>query len=66
MTLYVNGERVDVAPDERLGALVERLGFHVTAVAVAVGSEVVPRAKLAERALVDGDRVEIIRAVGGG
>jgi sulfur carrier protein len=38
----------------------------VEAVAVALNLNVVPRSQLAERVLVDGDRVEVVRAVGGG
>ena len=62
----VNGEAREVEGTTTVRALVERLGFRPEAVAVAVGGEVVPRARLAERVVGDGDVVEIIRAVGGG
>jgi sulfur carrier protein len=62
----VNGEPRAVPADTTVAALVQLVGAHPEGVAVAVNGEVVPRAALRTRALVEGDRVEIIRAVGGG
>ncbi|MFY7954846.1 MAG: sulfur carrier protein ThiS [Burkholderiaceae bacterium] len=36
------------------------------ALAIAVNREVVPRAKWHERRFADGDRVDIVKAIGGG
>ncbi|MFN7143851.1 MAG: sulfur carrier protein ThiS [Myxococcota bacterium] len=64
--LTVNGEPRETTEGTTIGHLVVALGAHPEGVAVAVNGEVVPRAEQAHRVLKDGDRVEIIRAVGGG
>jgi len=46
--------------------LLERLGLDGRRIAVAVERDVVPRSEYARRRLCDGDRVEILEAVGGG
>lgn len=66
MTVRVNGEDCEVVAPVALTALVKRFGFPIEAVAVAVNGEVVPRRQLPERMVCEGDRIEVIRAVGGG
>lgn len=66
MRVLVNGEPREVPAVTTVSALLEALGAHPEGVAVAVNAEVVPRGLRAERRLSEGDRVEIIRAVGGG
>lgn len=66
MTVHVNGEPREVPEALTLRGLVEWLGANPQAVAVAVNGEVVPRAEHVGRPVVEGDRVEVIRAVGGG
>jgi sulfur carrier protein len=65
VTLRVNGEPL-AFDGSTLGALLVHLGAQPDGVAVAVNGEVVPRSERELRPLRDGDRVEIIRAVGGG
>lgn len=67
MTLTVNGELREVRADTVSALLIEVLGgLPETGLAVAVNDEVVPRRLWGERALKLADRVEVIRAVGGG
>lgn len=66
LSVSVNGEPRAVAAGISLRALLVESGVRIEAVAVAVNGEVVPRARQPDRMLADGDRVEIIRAVGGG
>lgn len=66
MTIVVNGEVLDVPDDSDIRALVEQLGAPVDGVAVALNGEVVPRGQHAGTGLHPGDKVEVIRAVGGG
>ncbi len=66
MRLLVNGESRDVTDDIDVRALVETVGANPEGVAVAVNGEVVPRGQHREHRLREGDRVEVIRAVGGG
>lgn len=64
--IRVNGEPREIAAETTISALLEALGAPVQGVAVAVNGEVVPRARHRETTLRPGDRVEVIRAVGGG
>jgi len=50
----------------RLRSLLERLELGRRRVAVAINAQVVPRSRFAEAVIRDGDRVEVIHAVGGG
>jgi sulfur carrier protein len=65
MTVLVNGERLHF-DGRTLGELLDVLEAPADGVAVAVNGEVVPRTARRERPLHEGDRVEVIRAVGGG
>jgi sulfur carrier protein len=64
--VQVNGVPRTAARGSTIATLVAEVGAHPEGVAVAVNGAVVPRAQHARTALKDGDRVEIIRAVGGG
>jgi sulfur carrier protein len=71
LKLTVNGETMDLGEQVRtvkdlLAKLSLAGGEGPSRVAVAVNLEVIPRARHAEHALREGDRVEIIHAVGGG
>ena len=66
LTLTVNGEPRRAPAGARVCELVALLGLDGRRVAVAIGREVVPRSEHAARELRDGDRVEILEAVGGG
>ncbi len=66
MEIWVNGESREVAEGKTLRELVADLDMEPAGVAVEVNREVVPRGALGERLLADGDRVEVVRAIGGG
>ena len=67
MILKVNGEEQEVATGTTVDALLDRLGLPDPAgVAVAVNLDVVPRTEREIRVLAEGDRVDIVTAVGGG
>ena len=66
ITVQVNGEARELPAGATLATLLASLGVPVEGVAVALNLEVVPRGRLARRLLVHGDRVEVVRAVGGG
>ncbi|MEN9787025.1 MAG: sulfur carrier protein ThiS [Pseudomonadota bacterium] len=65
MQVRVNGEAREVAPCS-VAELLAELDASAEGVAVAVNGTVVPRSERAGLPLREGDRVEIIRAVGGG
>ena len=62
----VNGAAQRLAPDTDLAALLERLQLAGKRVAVEKNGEIVPRSRFAQTALANGDRLEIVVAVGGG
>ncbi len=66
MTIRVNGEPTQVSEGETVADLVQRLQLPADGVAVAVNLEVIPRVLHGETPLQEGDRVELVRAVGGG
>lgn len=68
MTLRLNGEPTEVPDDLTVLALLLHLGRDPAAstLAVAHNLHVVPRAEHADRKLAEGDRVDIVTAVGGG
>jgi sulfur carrier protein len=62
----VNGEPYRTPAGSHVTDLIAQLGLDGRRVAVAIGREVVPRSEHALRRLRDGDRIEILEAVGGG
>ena len=66
MKLLLNGQDREFAAPMTVASLLQAAGFGERRVAVEVNAEVVPRSRHAEHALADGDRIEIIHAIGGG
>jgi sulfur carrier protein len=66
ITITVNGKRLEVADDVSVEALLVQLGVQREYTAVAVNREVTPKSQYAGTRLQDGDRVEIVRPIGGG
>ena len=66
MQIFVNGEPRAVAEVLDLSALVEQLGLAGKRVAVELNREIVPHGQYQACPLKDGDRVEIVHAIGGG
>jgi sulfur carrier protein len=66
LQIRVNGEPRTLGAAACLADLIEALGLTGRKLAVAVNREVVPRAQYRARRLAEGDRVEILEAVGGG
>jgi sulfur carrier protein len=66
VNVRVNGEQRDVANGTNVAEVVGALTDAERGVAVAVDGEVVPRSAWDATALVDGQHVEVLRAVQGG
>ncbi len=66
MRITVNGEEREVPKCTSAAALVHLLGLAGQRVAVEVNLEIVPRSTYDAHLLQQGDRVEIVRAIGGG
>jgi sulfur carrier protein len=67
MPLTVNGTpRAFERPPATLADLVRTLGLEGKRIAVEKNGEIVPRSRYADTPVTDGDRLEIVGAVGGG
>ncbi len=66
MNIVLNGAQRGLEEPLTLLGLIDRLELTGKRLAVEVNEEVVPRSLHAEYRLHDGDRVEIVRAIGGG
>ena len=66
LTIDVNGDAHSLAVTCTIAELLEALGLGGKRVAVAVNRDVVIRSLHAKHRILDGDRVEILEAVGGG
>lgn len=66
ITITINGESRRLDRALNVGELLQQLELAGKRVAVERNGEIVPRSRLAAEALCDGDRLEIVVAVGGG
>jgi thiamine biosynthesis protein ThiS len=66
LRLVLNGKVRDVEDGTTLPALLETLGIDRRTIAVAHNGEVIRRDRYDGVVLRDGDRVEVVRMVGGG
>lgn len=66
MDIRLNGEPLALTAPCTLGELLIAQGLAQRRVAVEVNGEIIPRGRHAEHMLADGDRVEIVHALGGG
>jgi thiamine biosynthesis protein ThiS len=66
ITLQVNGKRIELEGPTPLVRYIEELGVDPRAVAVERNGEILERAAFESTVLGHGDRVEIVRMVGGG
>ena len=65
-TIHLNGRAFDVHEQTSVAALLEANGYAKRAVAVEINREIVPRSTHAQHIVRDGDKVEIVEAMGGG
>ena len=66
MRISVNGKELEVADGLSVEGLLAHLGVTREYTAVAVNREVTPKSAYAATTLREGDRVEIVRPMGGG
>jgi len=66
MNITLNGESRSFDAGLTVSALIEQLGYQGKRIAVERNGEIVPRSAHGETQLLDGDRLEVVVAVGGG
>ncbi|ACO76557.1 thiamine biosynthesis protein ThiS [Azotobacter vinelandii CA] len=66
MRIQLNGEPYELADGQTIADLLARLDLAGRRVAVELNLDIVPRSLHAATALREGDRVEVVHAIGGG
>ena len=66
MEIRLNGASHPLAEGSTVALLLEAAGFGARRVAVEINGAIVPRSRHATHELREGDRVEIVQALGGG
>jgi sulfur carrier protein len=66
LKISLNGIERQIDPTTSVAALLAENGYAERKIAVEVNREIVPKSAHAQRLLHDGDRVEIVQALGGG
>ncbi|MFA6920919.1 MAG: sulfur carrier protein ThiS [Gallionella sp.] len=66
ITVYINGAPRQLADSCSVAMLIEELGYTGKRIALEKNGDIVPRSLYATHALNDGDKLEIVVAVGGG
>lgn len=66
ITIKINGEDKELSSPLSLKEILERFQFPQQATAIALNQEVVPKSEQDQVRVKEGDRIEIVRAVGGG
>ena len=64
--IELNGAAHQLEADQTVEQLIAALSLAGKAVAVAINREIVPRSLWAQRQLQPADRVDVVRAIGGG
>ena len=66
ISIELNGEVRTVSSSDSVQDLIDTLSLTNQALAIAINREVVPRAKWREHRFAGGDKVDVVRAIGGG
>jgi sulfur carrier protein len=66
MVVSVNGKMMDLPEGTSVDGLLDHLKVKREYTAVAVNREITPKAQYADTHLKDGDKVEVVRPMGGG
>ena len=64
--LVINGTQTDLGDAKTIADIVMRMKLADKKIAIEKNGEIVPRSRYADTRLADGDRIEIVGAVGGG
>lgn len=66
MQIFLNGQTLDLQAPISLARLLEQQGYAQRRVAVEVNRSIVPKSQHGQHLLNEGDKVEIVHALGGG
>ncbi len=66
ISVFINGARREFDHTISVSALIQDMGLGGKRVALERNGEIVPRSQFTQQMLADGDKLEIVVAVGGG
>jgi sulfur carrier protein len=66
ITVSINGAARQLPDPTSVAALIEQMGLAGKRIALERNGEIVPRSSFATQQLADGDKLEVVVAVGGG
>ncbi len=66
ITISINGATRQLPDSSSVAALLEELGLTGRRIALECNGEIVPRSLFSTQKLMDGDKLEVVVAVGGG
>ncbi|MGA9667521.1 MAG: sulfur carrier protein ThiS [Gallionella sp.] len=66
ISVHINGTARQLADSTSIAALIEEMGLAGKRIALERNGEIVPRSSFPSQRLADGDRLEVVIAVGGG
>ncbi|MCB5364920.1 sulfur carrier protein ThiS [Pusillimonas sp. CC-YST705] len=66
MNIILNGQSRPLGSVQTVAELIRELGYENKRIAIERNGDIVPRSQHASTELADGDRLEIVVAVGGG
>ena len=66
MNIQVNGETIQVNSSFTIADLINQLGYQGQRIAVEINEAIIPKSTHAEFVISEYDKIEIIKAVGGG
>ena len=66
IAIELNGEVRTISDSDSVQDLIDALSLTNQALAIAVNRAVIPRAKWREHRFASGDKVDVVRAIGGG
>ena len=66
ITISINGATRQFPDSTSVAALIEEMGLAGKRIAIECNGEIVPRGMFATQQLAEGDRLEVVVAVGGG
>ena len=66
ITLSINGVSRQLPPNITVAKLIEEMGLVGKRIALERNGDIVPRSKFGTQTFADGDKLEIVVAVGGG
>jgi thiamine biosynthesis protein ThiS len=66
MKITLNGEQREISGEPSLLQFLADAGFAEKRIAVEINRRIVPRSTFADQRIHEGDRIEIVHAIGGG